>query len=57
MEIKKHAETKKRKTEQDKTCYNCKYYLNNDDIWCNDVKRWKKEYQGCENWTGERGYV
>jgi len=54
VEIKKDVETKKRKVEQGKTCYNCKYYLNEDNVWCNSVKRWKNEYQGCEEWTGER---
>lgn len=54
VEIKKGVETKKRKVEQGKTCYNCKYYLNEDNVWCNSVKRWKNEYQGCEIWTEER---
>lgn len=55
VEIKKGVETKKKKVEQGKTCYNCKYYLNEDNVWCNSVKKWKNEYQGCENWTEERG--
>jgi len=54
VEIKKEVETKKRKVKQGKTCYNCKYYLNEDNVWCNSVKKWKNEYQGCENWTEER---
>ncbi|MCG2736276.1 MAG: hypothetical protein L6265_12450, partial [Thermoplasmatales archaeon] len=54
VEIKKEVETKKRKVEQGKTCYNCKYYLNEDNVWCNSVKKWKNEYQGCEIWTEER---
>jgi predicted nucleic-acid-binding Zn-ribbon protein len=54
VEIKKDVEAKKRKAEQGKTCYNCKYYLNEDNVWCNSVKRWKNEYQECENWTEER---